>query len=72
LQSLLAEAAAHAMIQNNPASATYSVGGALFQMGTGADHVQQATVKIPLPEIPDMTRPISRIAAVRGPTERQT
>ena len=72
LQSLLAEAAAHAMIRSNPASATYSVGGALFQMGTGADHAQQATTKGNLPDIRDMTGPVSPVARIRGSRERQT
>lgn len=70
LQILLAEAAAHAMIQNNPASATYSVGGALFQMGTGADHAQQLAARSRPPDIRDMTRPISRSAGIRGSSER--
>lgn len=71
LQSLLAEAAAHAKI-SNPASATYSVGGAMFQMATGADHVQHYIAKNYRPDIPDIIRPIAPVARIRGPTERQT
>lgn len=72
LQSLIAEAVAHATIRGNPASAAYSLGGAMFQMGTGADHVQQYIIKDYQPDIPDMVRAISPIARVRGVTERQT
>ncbi|MDO8466132.1 MAG: hypothetical protein Q7S46_12920 [Gallionella sp.] len=74
LQSLIVEAAAHALIQRNPASATYAMGGAMFQMGTGADHVQQYTMQDYQPDIldiPDIIRPVAPIAGIRGSTERQ-
>jgi len=72
LQSLIAEAAAHAIMIQNPASATYSVGGAMFQMGMGADHVQQFTMKGNLPDIRAMTRHVSPISLIRGSKERKT
>lgn len=75
LQSLIVEAAAHAMIQRNPASATYAMGGAMFQMGTGADHAQQYTMQDYQPDaldIPGIIRPVAPIAGIRGSTERQT
>lgn len=75
LQSLIVEAAAHAMIQRNPASATYAIGGAMFQMGTGADHAQQYTMQDYQPDIldiPDIIRPVAPITGIRGSTERQT
>jgi len=75
LQSLIVEAAAHALIQRNPASATYAMGGAMFQMGTGADHAQQYTMQDYQPDIldiPDIIRPVEPIAGIRGSTERQT
>lgn len=74
LQSLIVEAAAHAMIQSNPASATYAMGGAMFQMGTGADHVQQYTMQDYRPDIldiPDIIRPVEPVAGIRGSTERR-
>lgn len=71
LQSLIVEAAAHAMIQINPASATYAIGGAMFQMGTGADHAQQYTMQDYQPDIPDIIRPVEPIAGIRGSTERR-
>ena len=74
LQSLMVEAAAHALIQINPASATYAMGGAMFQMGTGADHVQQYTMQDYQPDIldiPDIIRPVEPVAGIRGSTERR-
>ncbi|MBI3903029.1 MAG: hypothetical protein HY306_08865 [Nitrosomonadales bacterium] len=71
LQSLLADAAAHAYIVSNPA-AIYSVGGAMFQMGMGADHVWQTAMRGNLPDIRGSVRSVYSSARARGALERQT
>ncbi len=72
LQSLLADAASHALITASQASATYSVPGTVYQLSSGVDRTRQANLKGKLSDIRNTLNPVAHIAAVRETLERKS
>ena len=71
LQSLLVDAASHALIATNQAAATYSVPGAVYQLSSGIDHAQQTEVTEQQTDVPAEPNPVARVNPVKGTLNKQ-
>ena len=72
LQTLLSDAASHALITATQTASIYAAPGTVYQLSSGVDHTRQANLKGKVANIRDTLNPVARVAAVRGKLEQKT